>query len=113
MSIHPRDFSVREAGAKRDRLIESLEHKAAEWAVKLDGQEFGKRKPGRKLSDGGARARFDHEVCEVHLARIIKVALKRELFTFNIDERALSHARLMDGTLLLVTNTADLRRMAL
>jgi transposase len=97
-----------EAGATRDTLIESLEQKAAQWAVKLDGQDIGKRKRGRKLSDGGARARFYHEVCEAHLARIIKVDLKSELFTYNIDERALSHARLMDGKLLLVTNTADL-----
>ena len=97
-----------EAGAKRDLLIESLEQKAAEWAVKLDGQESGKRKRGRKLSDGGARARFYHEVCEVHLGRIVRVDLKSELFTYTIDERALTHARLMDGKLLLVSNTSDL-----
>lgn len=30
------------------------------------------------------------------------------MFTYAIDERALTHARLMDGKLLLVTNTADL-----
>ena len=96
------------AGAKRDLIIESLEKKAVEWAVKLDGQESGKRKRGRKLSDGGARARFYHEVCEAHLARIVRVDLKSELFTYTIDERALTHARLMDGKLLLVTNTSDL-----
>ncbi len=96
------------AGAKRDLLVESLEQKAAQWAVKLDGQDMGKSKRGRKLSDGGARARFYHEVCEAHLARIIRVDLKSELFTYTIDERALTHARLMDGKLLLVTNTTDL-----
>ncbi|NHZ84176.1 hypothetical protein F2P44_33755, partial [Massilia sp. CCM 8695] len=37
-----------------------------------------------------------------------RVDLKSELFTYSIDERALAHARLMDGKLLLVTNTADL-----
>jgi len=63
---------------------------------------------GGKLSDGGARARFYHEVCEAHLARIVKVDLKSELFTYTIDEHALTHARMMDGKLLLVTNTADL-----
>lgn len=96
------------AGAKRDLVIETLEQKAAQWAVKLDGQDMGKSKRGRKLSDGGARARFYHEVCEAHLARIVRVDLKSELFTYAIDERALTHARLMDGKLLLVTNTADL-----
>ena len=33
---------------------------------------------------------------------------KSELFTYDIDEHALTHARLMDGKLLLVTNTPDL-----
>ena len=39
----------------------------------------------------------------------MRVDLKSELFTYAIDERALAHARLMDGKLLLVTNAADLR----
>lgn len=98
---------AQDAGAKRDSLIQSLEQQAAQWSGKLDGQDSGKRTRGRKLSDGGARARFYHEVCEAHLARIIRVDLKSELFTYTIDEQALTHARLMDGKLLLVTNTPD------
>ena len=47
-------------------------------------------------------------MCEAHLARIVKVDLKSELFSYGIDERSLAHARLMDGKLLLVTNVADL-----
>lgn len=97
-----------DAGNKRDNKIAALEQQAADWTGKLDEQEIGKKKRGRKLSDGGARARFYHEVCDAHLARIIRVDLKSELFTYTIDERALTHARLMDGKLLLVTNTRDL-----
>lgn len=97
-----------EAGIQRDSRIDALEQQAAAWTGKLDGQDIGKKKRGRKLSDGGARARFYHAVCEAHLARIIRVDLKSELFTYTIDERALTHARLMDGKLLLVTNTSDL-----
>lgn len=97
-----------EAGAKRDQLIQTLEQQAAQWAGKLDDQDTGKRSRGRKLSDGGARARFYHEVCEAHMARIVRVDLKSELFSYSIDEHALAHARLMDGKLLLVTNAADL-----
>ena len=99
---------ARDAGAKRDRRIEELEKQAAKWTGKLDDQDADKPKRGRKLSDGGARARFYHEVCDAHLARIVKVDLKSELFTYSIDERALQHTRLMDGKLLLVTNTPDL-----
>ncbi len=97
-----------EAGIKRDRVIQTLERQAAQWAGKLDEQDSSKSARGRKLSDGGARARFYHDVCEAHLARIVRVDLKSELFTYTIDERALAHAHLMDGKLLLVTNTADL-----
>ena len=96
-----------EAGAKRDKRIAQLQQQAAQWVGKLDEQDAGKPKRGRKLSDGGARARFYHEVCLAHLARIIKVDLKSELFSYSIDERALKHARLMDGKLLLVTNAPD------
>ena len=100
----------REAGATRDVRIAELHAQAAQWVGKLDAQDrAAKRARGRKLSDGGARARFYHEVCESHLARIVRVDLKSELFTYAIDERALAHARLMDGKLLLVTNAADLR----
>ena len=97
-----------DAGAKRDCLIDALEQKAAVWTATLDEQDTGRNKRGRKLSDGGARARFYHEVCEAHLARIIRVDLKSERFTYTIDEPSLQHARMMDGKLLLVTNTADL-----
>jgi transposase len=54
------------------------------------------------------RARFYHAVCEARLSRIVRVDLKTELFTYHLDEKALTHARLMDGKLLLVTNTTDL-----
>jgi hypothetical protein len=96
-----------DAGAKRDGRIAELQKQAQQWVGKLDDQDAGKPKRGRKLSDGGARAKFYHEVCDAHLARIIKVDLKSELFTYAIDERALTHARLMDGKLLLVTNAPD------
>ncbi|CDS50750.1 Mobile element protein [Polaromonas sp. CG9_12] len=96
-----------EASTKRDNRIAELEKQAAQWVGKLDEQDTGQSKRGRKLSDGGARARFYHEVCLAHLARIIKVDLKSELFSYHLDERALTHARLMDGKLLLVTNAPD------
>jgi hypothetical protein len=99
---------AKEATAKRDRRIAELQKLADQWSGKLDDQDTGKKARGRKLSDGGARARFYREVCDSHLSRIIKVDLKSELFTYDVDDRALKHARLMDGKLLLVTNTPDL-----
>ncbi len=96
------------AGTQRDTRIAELQQQAAQWASKLDEQDFGKAARGRKLSDGGASARLYHAVCEAHLARIVRVDLKSELFSYSIDDRALAHARLMDGKLLLVTNATDL-----
>jgi len=37
----------------RDERIAALEADAAQWAEKLDAQEAGKTRPGKKLSDAG------------------------------------------------------------
>ncbi len=92
---------------RRDRIKE-LEARAAQLAGKLDGQEAGVKSRGRQLSDGGATARFDHEVSESHLLRIVRVDLKSPQFAYSLDEEALARAELMDGKLLLVTNVTDL-----
>ena len=92
---------------RRDRIA-ALQARALALAGKLDGQDAGQVKPGRKLSDSGAKARLFHEVCEAHLANIVRVDLKSELFTYDIDEQAQWRAEVMDGKLLLVTNVADL-----
>jgi IS4 transposase len=90
------------------RASAALEAQAQAWVGKLEGQDSGQVARGRKLSDSGAKARLYHEVKEAHLAKILKVDLKGELFNYTIDERALAQAELMDGKLLLVTNVKDL-----
>lgn len=96
----------------RNERIAALEAQAQAWAGKLDGQDGApdgtKVGRGRKLSDSGAKARLYHEVKEAHLAKIVKVDLKGELFSYAIDEKALQQAQLMDGKLMLVTNVNDL-----
>ena len=94
--------------AERQVRIDALHLRAAQLTGKLDAQDEGKVQRGRKLSDSGAKARFFHEVSEAHLARIIKVDLKSELFTYEIDHAALARAQAMDGKLLLVTNVPDM-----
>lgn len=93
--------------ARRARVA-ALEAKAQSLAGKLDAQDAGQIKRGRKLSDSGAKARFYHEVCDAHLARIVKIDLKGDLFSYTVDEAARTQAELMDGKLLLVTNVVDL-----
>jgi transposase len=94
----------------RQQRIATLQTQAQAqaWAGKLDGQDSGQANRGRKLSDSGAKARLYHEVKEAHLAKIVKVDLKSDLFSYAVDEAALAQAELMDGKLMLVTNVADL-----
>lgn len=94
---------------KRQSKMDELQALANAWVGKLDEQDQGTKKRGRKLSDSGAKARFYHEVKEHHLGNIIKVDLKGELFNYRVDEQALKLAQLMDGKLLVVSNVADLK----
>jgi hypothetical protein len=100
---------ARETGTLRRERLATLETQAAAWSGKLDAQDNGARARGRKLSDSGTKARFYHAVKEVHLAHIVKVDLKGDLFAWHIDPDALALAELMDGKLLLVTNVKDLK----
>jgi transposase len=97
-----------EQSRHRDEQIAELEAQALRWAGKLDDQDAGTLQRGRKLSDGGARARFYHAVSEARLSKIVRVDLKSELFTYDIDQKALNLARAVDGKLLLVSNTSDM-----
>lgn len=101
---------VRAAEQRQERQarIHALQQRADQLAGKLDARDEGKAQRGRRLSDSGAKARFFHEVSEAHLARIIQVDLTSELFTYAIDQAALSRAQLMDGKLMQVTNVQDL-----
>lgn len=93
---------------KRQSKIDDLQAQANAWVGKLDAQDQGAKKRGRKLSDSGAKARFYHEVRESRLGNIIKVHLKDELFSYTVDEGALKLAEMMDGKLLVVTNVKDI-----
>ena len=93
---------------RRDEQIDTLIKQAEQWVGKLDAQDGGAKPRGRKLSDSGAKARFFHEVSEARLSKIIKVDLKSDLFSYDIDKKARHLANMMDGKLLLVTNTKDL-----
>jgi len=104
---HDPERAKEQTQLRRERIA-TLQEQAQQWAGKLDGQDAGVRAKGRKLSDSGAKARLYHAVCEAHLARIVKVDLKSDLFSYAVDDGALAQAELMDGKLLLVSNVADL-----
>ena len=89
----------------RDRAIAELVTMGQQCSDKLDGQDAGKRAKGRPMSDSGTKARFYHAVKDAHMAHMIKVDLKAELFSYTIDEDKKRYLELLDGKLLLVTNT--------
>jgi transposase len=98
---------AREQGRRREEQIAALQEDAARWTGKLNEQDEGKRYRGRKLSDGGVTARFYKAVSDARLAHILKVDLASDVFCYDVDERALNRARMLDGKLILVTNMAD------
>lgn len=105
---HRPDVAAEQGSLRKERMA-TLEQQAAAWAGKLDAQEAGTKARGRKLSDSGAKARFYHAVKEAHLAHILRVDMKGELFSYSVDADALALSEMMDGKLLLVTNVKDLK----
>lgn len=100
--------TAQEQGLTRQAKMDELEKLATTWSGKLEGQDQGEVKRGRKLSDSGTKARFYHEVCEARLSKILKVDMPGELFSYAVDVDALKLAQMMDGKLLLVTNVPDM-----
>ncbi len=100
-------------GAARDNKIAELVKLGQQCSVKLDEQDESKRtgkknkSKGRPMSDSGTKARFYHAVKDNHMAHLIKVDLKAELFSYTIDEDKKRYLELLDGKLLLVTNTSS------
>lgn len=101
---HDPQGATRRAQA-RDKTIDELISMGQQCSGKLDGQDAGKRSKGRPMSDSGTKARFYHAVKDAHMAHVIKVDMKAELFSYTIDEDKKRYLELLDGKLLLVTNT--------
>ncbi len=104
--------AARRTGA-RDKTIAELLEIGQACSVKLEVQDesrqLGKKNKtkGRPISDSGTKARFYHAVKDAHMAHVIKVDLKAELFSYSIDEDKKRYLELLDGKLLLVTNTDE------
>ena len=104
MIAHDPQVAARRSAA-RNKSIEEVIALGQQWGGKLDAQDAGVRRRGRPLSDSGVKARFYHAVKDANLGHLIKVDLKAEAFSFTIDEDKQRYLELLDGKLLLVTNT--------
>lgn len=74
----------------------------------MSGSAGARDGEGRKVPDSGANSRLSQAVCEARVARLVKVDLKSDLFSYAVNECALAQAALINGKLLLVSNVADL-----
>ena len=101
---HDPEAAARRRHRREDTLAE-LVALGQRWGGTLDAQHAGHRRRGRPLSDSGATARFYHAVKDANMAHVVKVDLHGELFNYEIDEARKKYLELLDGKLLLVTNT--------
>lgn len=101
---HDPQAAQRRNHARRKAMDELIEL-GQQWGGRLDEQDAGVRRRGRPLTDSGVKARFFHAVKEAQLAHLIKVDMRQEAFSFSIDEQRLRYVSLLDGKLLLVSNT--------
>lgn len=90
---------------QRRQQIDELIKQGQQWGGQLDAQDAGQKRRGRPLSDSGAKARMYHAVKDAHVANLIKVDLHQEEFSFTVDEDRQRYLEMLDGKLLLVTNT--------
>src|SRR5690554_1313274 len=97
-----------EQTARRRARIAELDAWGEKMVGKLDAQDAGQTAKGRRASDRGAYSRFTRAVAEAELTRFLKADLTADRFSWSVDEDAVAKAQLFDGTLALITNTADI-----
>lgn len=90
---------------ERRKQIDALVKQGQQWGGQLDAHDGAAKRRGRPLSEAGAKARMYHAVKGAYVANLIKVDLKHEEFSFSVDEDRQRYLELLDGKLLLVTNT--------
>ena len=96
----------------RNKTIAELLSLGEQCSSTLDAQDEAQstgnknKRKGRPMSDSGTKARFYHAVKDAHMAHLIKVDLQAELFSYTMDEDKKRYLELLDGKLLLVTNTS-------
>lgn len=104
----PADVARR--AAAWDKTTAELLVTGQQCSDKLDGQDESQRAgkdkgKGHLISNSDTKALFHHAVKDAHMVHVIKVDLKGDLFSNNIVKDKKRYLELLDGKLLLVTNT--------
>lgn len=104
---HSPAIAKRSRRMRAKRLVKALAL-ARELAGKLNDQEDGVSRRGRRLTDTGAKITFGQELSKLKLTRLIQIETEDETFwwDWNVDE--LKHDLELDGKLVLISNVRDL-----
>jgi transposase len=103
---HDAERAAEQARRRRERIREQVEF-AESLVNKLDAQDEGISQKGRRASDRGAYSRFSRSVSDAELTRFIKADYQAEMFTYEVNEDAVTKAERFDGKLVLLTNVLD------
>ena len=100
---------AKEQSARRRKRIQEQVDFAEKLVSKLNAQDEGLTEKGRRASDRGAYSRFQRSVAEAELTRFIKADFQADLFSYEVDEAAITKAERFDGKLALLTNVRDFK----
>jgi hypothetical protein len=93
--------------ARRQAQLNELHKMAGDWAGRLEAQAEGVKFKGRALTDSGVAARFLVAVQEASLGHVIDVDIESEFFTYSVRDAVLQRLEMLDGKLLVVTNSPE------
>jgi transposase len=103
---HCESMAAAKRQSRRDDIA-NLEAQGEALFAKLDTQERGDKGKGRKLSDGGATAKFYQAVKDARLGHLYQVDMESDDFGYLYHDQKRQALERLDGKLLLVTNVAD------
>jgi transposase len=103
---HCESMAAAKRQSRRDDIA-NLEAQGEALFAKLDTQERGDKGKGRKLSDGGATAKFYQAVKEARLGHLYQVDMESDDFGYLYHDQKRQALERLDGKLLLVTNVTD------
>lgn len=99
-------------GAERRARIAQIEADAQRRVDKLEAQDAGTNARGRRASDRGAYLKFQRDVADQRLSKILHADLNAEQFSWALDDDALARQEAFDGKLILLTNDTHLSAAA-
>ena len=104
---HSPEIAKRTRRMRAKRIVKAL-RLARKLAGRLNDQAEGVKRPGRRLTDGGAKITFGQELSKRKLTRLLKIETDEDTFWWDWDVDELKRDLQLDGKLVLISNVRDL-----